>query len=215
VKIGCCLDNLSDGFPEKTITQVYGDFATGKTTMCLQLCSQSFKIGKKSIYFDTEGSFSPERLLQINPEMDLKKILIFEPYSFEDQCEVLEKLEEKGNEEIGCIVVDSMVSLYRLKGGTYDEKRDLNRLLGKQLLNLSKIARNYNIPVVITNQIYEDFDNGITPLGGSVLRYWSKIIIKLEKIPEKIGQRKATLVKHKYKKEGDFCEFLLTDAGII
>ncbi len=215
MKIGCCLDNLSDGFPEKTITQVYGDFATGKTTMCLQLCSQSFKIGKKSIYVDTEGSFSPERLLQINPEMDLKKILIFEPYSFEDQCEVLEKLEEKVDEEIGCIVVDSMVSLYRLKGGTYDEKRDLNRLLGKQLLNLSKIARNYNIPVVITNQIYEDFDNGITPLGGSVLRYWSKIIIKLEKIPEKIGQRKATLVKHKYRKEGDFCEFLLTDAGII
>lgn len=215
MKIGCCLDNLSDGFPEKTITQVYGDFATGKTTLCLQLCSQSFKIGKKSIYVDTEGSFSPERLLQINPEMDLKKILIFEPYSFEDQCEVLEKLEEKVDDEIGCIVVDSMVSLYRLKGGTYDEKRDLNRLLGKQLLNLSKIARNYNIPVVITNQIYEDFDNGITPLGGSVLRYWSKIIIKLEKIPEKIGQRKATLVKHKYKKEGDFCEFLLTDEGII
>ncbi|MCK4248116.1 MAG: AAA family ATPase, partial [Methanomicrobia archaeon] len=117
MKIGCCLDNLSDGFPEKTITQVYGDFATGKTTLCLQLCSQSFKIGKKSIYVDTEGSFSPERLLQINPEMDLKKILIFEPYSFEDQCEVLEKLEEKVNEEIGCIVVDSMVSLYRLKGG--------------------------------------------------------------------------------------------------
>lgn len=215
MKIGCCLDNLSDGFPEKTITQVYGDFATGKTTLCLQLCSQSFKIGKKSIYVDTEGSFSPERLLQINPEMDLKKILVFEPYSFEDQCEVLEKLEETVDDEIGCIIVDSMVSLYRLKGGTYDEKRDLNRLLGKQLLNLSKIARNYNIPVVITNQIYEDFDNGITPLGGSVLRYWSKIIIKLEKIPEKIGQRKATLVKHKYKKEGDFCEFLLTDAGII
>ena len=215
MKIGCCLDNLSDGFPEKTITQVYGDFATGKTTLCLQLCSQSFKIGKKSIYVDTEGSFSPERLLQINPEMDLKKILIFEPYSFEDQCEVLEKLEETVNEEVGFVAVDSMVSLYRLKGGTYDEKRDLNRLLGKQLLNLSKIARNYDIPIVITNQIYEDFDNGITPLGGSVLRYWSKIIIKLEKIPEKIGQRKATLVKHKYKKEGDFCEFLLTDAGII
>jgi len=206
---------LSDGFPEKIVIQVYGDFATGKTTICLQLCSQSFKLGKKSIFIDTEGSFSPERLLQMNPELDLKKILVFEPYSFEEQCEVLEKLEEKVNEEIGFIAVDSMVSLYRLKGGTYDEKRDLNRLLGKQLLSLSKIARKYNIPVVITNQIYEDFDNGITPLGGSVLRYWSKIIIKLEKIPEKIGLRKATLVKHKYKKEGDSCEFLLTDKGII
>jgi len=162
------LDKLSDGFAEKTITQVYGDFATGKTTICLQLCSQSFKLGKKSIYIDTEGSFSPERLLQMNPEMDLKKILVFEPYSFEEQCEVLEKLEEKMNDEIGFIAVDSMVSLYRLKGGTYDEKRDLNRLLGKQLLNLSKIARNYNIPVVITNQIYEDFDNGVTPLGVEV-----------------------------------------------
>jgi len=215
VKIGCCLDKLSDGFAEKTVTQVYGDFATGKTTICLQLCSQSFKLGKKSIYIDTEGSFSPERLLQINPELDFKKILVFEPYSFEEQCEVLEKLEKKMNEEIGFIAVDSMVSLYRLKGGTYDEKRDLNRLLGKQLLNLSKIARNYNIPVVITNQIYEDFDNGVTPLGGSVLRYWSKIIIKLEKVPEKIGHRKATIIKHKYKKEGDSCEFLLTDKGII
>jgi DNA repair protein RadB len=209
------LDELSDGFPPKTITQVYGDFATGKTTLCLQLCARSCEQGKRSLYIDTEGGFSPERILQIHPAADLEKILVLEPYSFESQCEAIETLEEKMDDAVGCIVVDSMVSLYRLKGGTYDEKRELNRLLGKQLLILSKIARSSEIPVVITNQIYEDFENGITPLGGSVLKYWSKIIIKLEKVPEQPGQRKATIIKHKYKKEGISCELTVAERGII
>ncbi|MEA1992856.1 MAG: DNA repair and recombination protein RadB [Euryarchaeota archaeon] len=215
MKIDCCLDKLSDGFPEKTITQVYGDFATGKTTLCLQLCAKISELGKKSIYIDTEGSFSPKRILQIDPNIDLKKILVLELYSFENQCKMMETLEEKIDENIGCIVMDSMVSLYRLKGGDYDERRELNRLLGKQLLVLSKIAREYDIPVVITNQIYEDFDNGITPLGGSVLKYWSKVIIELRKIPKKTGWRKATIIKHRYKKQGNSCDFRIGEKGII
>ncbi len=209
------LDKLSDGFPEKAITQIYGDFATGKTTFCLQLCVQSCNLEKKSIYVDTEGNFSPERLLQIDSEIDLKDILVLELFSFEKQCDTIENLDEKMNDGIGCIVVDSMVSLYRLEGSSYDERRELNRLLGKQMLTLSKIAREHDIPVVITNQIYEDFDNGITPLGGSVLKYWSNIIIELTKIPERTGWRRATIIKHKYKKEGASCEFRISGKGII
>ena len=61
---------------------------------------------------------------------------------------------------------------------------------------LSKIARSFDIAVIVTNQIYNAFDdegnNDIRAVGGMVLQYWSKVIIQLER-GEETNQRIATL----------------------
>ncbi|MDR1721575.1 MAG: DNA repair protein RadB, partial [Methanobrevibacter sp.] len=89
--------------------------------------------------------------------------------------------------------------------------------LGRQMKLLSSVSRKYDVAVLITNQIYSTFDsenNGdIRPIGGDVLKYWSKVIIELEK-SDVIGQRIATLKRHRSMPEGISCNFRITSHGI-
>ena len=70
-----------------------------------------------------------------------------------------------------------------------------NKELAYQLSTLSRIARRKKIPILVTNQVYSDFKTGdISMVGGDLLKYWSKCIIKLEKLD---SSYKATIVKHR------------------
>ena len=94
----------------------------------------------------------------------------------------------------------------------------LNKELGKQMGILSKIARQYDIAVVVTNQIYNAFDeegnNDIKAVGGTILQYWSKVIIQLER-GEELNQRIATLRRHRSIAEGKQAIFSIASIGII
>lgn len=66
------LDSLLDGGVETgSITELFGEFRTGKTQLCHQLCvtcQLPFNQGGgegKALYIDTEGTFRPERCLAI------------------------------------------------------------------------------------------------------------------------------------------------------
>jgi len=82
-------------------------------------------------------------------------------------------------------------------------------------LILSRIARDFSIPLIITNQVYDDVTGGKEkiPIGGDILKYWSKLIVKLERDDQ--NRRKATLVRHPYKKEGESIFYDIGDLGII
>ena len=112
------------------------------------------------------------------------------------------------------IVLDSAVALYRVD----DMKSSkLNKELGKQMGMLSKIARQYDVAVVVTNQIYSSIDeegnNDIKAVGGTILQYWSKVIIQLERGDE-INQRVATLIRHRSIPEGKKAMFTISSNGI-
>ena len=83
---------------------------------------------------------------------------------------------------------------------------------------LSKIARQYDIAVILTNQIYNAFDdegnNDVKAVGGTILQYWSKVILQLER-GEEINQRIATLIRHRSIPEGKKATFSITSQGII
>ena len=94
----------------------------------------------------------------------------------------------------------------------------LNKELGKQMGLLSKIARQYDLAVLVTNQIYsaidEEGNSDIKAVGGTILQYWSKVIIQLERGDE-INQRVATLKRHRSIPEGRQATFSITSSGII
>ena len=94
----------------------------------------------------------------------------------------------------------------------------LNKEMGKQMGILAKIARTYDVCVLLTNQIYSAFDdegnNDIRAVGGTILQYWSKVIIQLEK-GEETNQRIATLRRHRSIAEGKQATFRITSRGII
>lgn len=212
---------LAGGFEKGTITQIFGPPSSGKSNIALALAVNVAKNGKKVIYMDTEGGISVDRIKQIAGEdfsNVANNIIVFEPTSFSEQNDKLRSIDiwlRKNHEDVELIVLDSAVALYRVD----DMKSSkLNKELGKQMGLLSKIARQYDIAVLVTNQIYsaidEDGNSDIKAVGGTILQYWSKVIIQLERGDE-INQRVATLKRHRSIPEGKQATFSITSNGII
>ena len=215
------LDVLLDGgFEKGTVTQVFGSPSSGKSNVTLTLAVNVAKNNRKVVYIDTEGGISIDRIKQISgPHFSnvANNIIVFEPTDFLEQTETLRSIDvwiRKHHEEVDLIVLDSAVALYRV-----DDMKSykLSKELRKQVQLLSNIARKYDIAVVITNQIYNSFDDEgnieVRAVGGDILEYISKVIIKLERGDE-INQRIATLKRHRSIPEGKSVTFFITSEGI-
>lgn len=220
---------LSGGYEKGIITLFYGPAASGKSNFVSLACCNLAKKGKKVFFIDTEGSFSIDRVKQIgkeNYQNILENVIIYKPVNFYEQNKVLLKLlKEYRSKNIGLIIVDSMVMFYRLvladarKKGI-EEVRKVNSFLANQMKILYEIARKGEIPVIITTQVYSDFLNeedfinkkeaNVNPVGGDILKYWSKCIIELQ---NKNGRKKAILKKHRSLPEKDL-NFEICNDGI-
>ena len=216
---------LFGGYEKDIITTIYGPAGSGKTNLCVLASVSQAKKGNKVIFIDTEGGFSVDRFKQISGEEDsLSNLLILKPTNFEEQKKSFDTLLKtiKSNTNVSLIVVDSMTMLYRLE---LSEKKDnnikeLNSELSRQLRTLSEIARNKQIPIIITNQVYysflsdEEFQSGkqkdANMVGGDILRYWSKCLIELQ---NSNSRRKAILRKHRSLPEKEL-EFSIDNKGV-
>jgi len=208
------IDDLLDGGIEyQSLTNVYGPAGSGKTNISILASISCVENGKKAIFIDTEGGFSVERLSQMtkNFEKVSKNIIVIEPKSFEEQDNAIKGL-EKMLDNAGLIVLDSLVNLYRLELSG-DKIQEVNRKLANQLRILSKISREKDIPVLITNQVYSDFEkNNIELVSRDISKYWSKCLIELIKTGK--GKRLAVLRKHRSLPEGREIHFQITESGI-
>lgn len=212
------LDRLLGGGVEKgCITQFYGPPGSGKTNIALNLAVQCARNGKRTIFVDTEGGLSIERVKQISgPDFEevANKIIVFEPSTFSEQDQVLKKIEEmfQSGEKADLLVLDSAVALYRVKEG---DSFSLNQELGKQMGLLLRIARRFNVAVVITNHVYSRFDGDgmVEPVGGTILKYRSKIMVELAR-GDLNGERFAVLKRHRSRPEGLQARFRIVDSGL-
>ena len=211
------LDNLLEGgFESGIISTIYGASGTGKSNIAMLISLNVASQGKKIVFIDTEGGFSTERVSQLHPKdykKILKNIIILNPTTFEEQGKCFKDLEELiTKEKIGLSVVDSIIMLYRLQKGI-DEISKTNKELAKQLFMLTKIARKKEIPVVVTNQVYSEFGtNNVHMVGGDLLKYWSKTIVKLETLES--GTRKGSIFKHRSLPSNKKIYFIIENSGL-
>lgn len=209
-------DLLGGGFEGGCITLIYGEAGSGKTNLCLQLARNVVRAGKKVIYIDTEG-VSMERLEQMcgdDFEVVAKNILFTEPYSFDEQDDLIEKAVRitETSPEVGLIVIDSATMHYRLTQRE-EARRDDLQTLTRQIAKLVRVSRKVGIPVVATSQVYTDIETGrFLPLGGHMLTHSAKTIVELSKTGP--STRVARLVKHRSAEEGRGVKFRLTGAGV-
>jgi DNA repair protein RadB len=204
---------LYGGYEKGIITMIAGSPGSGKTNMAILVSCSQAKKGNKVIFIDTERGFSTERVKQIvgeDYENILKNILLIEPSDFNEQKKFFTTLNSQlKKEQVSLIIVDGMAMLYRLELGDAREEGnkniwEINREVARQMKLLAEISKKQDIPVIITNQVYqgfqseEDWKKGLEKetniVGGDLFQYWSKCIIELKGAG---NRRKAVLLKHR------------------
>ena len=208
-------DLLGGGLERRTITQIYGEPASGKSTLCLLAAVASLRAGNAVVYIDTEG-FSVERFTQVaggHAAEFADRLYLFEPIDFAQQGAMIADTEtllrKKDGAPVDLLVMDSMTALYRTE---LDLGREAVRRLSHHVIKLLGLAKKYDIPVLITNQIYVDVERDrVSGLGGTALEHISKAIVRLEK---RDSVRRAMLRKHRSRPEGISFDFVITEDGI-
>lgn len=194
-----CLDELLGGGIETgSITEIYGEFGSGKTQICHTtaiLVQQGKKEGGlegKAIYVDTENTFRPERIVSISKARNidyinsLENIIVAKVFNSSHQELVIQELGKIiDNNNIKLVLIDSAISHFRAeflgRGTLSDRQQRLNKLMH----TLVRIAELYNIAIIITNQIQSTpdivFGDPYRPTGGNVIAHASTYRIYLKK----------------------------------
>src|SRR5207245_698840 len=179
------LDTLFDGGVEtQAVTEVYGEFGSGKTQFCHTMCVIVQKPKEEGgldggvLYIDTENTFRPERIVSIakakglDPEKVLDRIIVAKAYNSSHQELIMQEagpvIEEN---KIKLIIVDSAVGLFRaeyLGRGTLSIRQQrLNRFMHL----LTRTAETYNIAAIATNQVMSSpdtfFGDPTRTIGGN------------------------------------------------
>jgi DNA repair protein RadA len=221
-------DLLGGGVETKAVTEVYGEFGTGKTQLCHTLCvlvQQEKKLGGlggRAIYIDTENTFRPERIVSIakargfDADKALEGVIVAKAYNSAHQELIIEEtgpVIEENN--IKLVIVDSAVAHYRaefLGRATLSERQ---QRLNKFMHILVRLAETYEVAVVVTNQIQSSpdayFGDAARPTGGNVVAHTSTYRIYLKRSSGK--NRIARMVDSPYHAEREVL-FTLADKGI-
>ncbi len=223
IPTGCApLDRLLGGGVERgAVTQVYGPPAAGKTNVALSTTAEAVVTGEPVVYIDTEG-VSTARLEQIleprataaglDPSTAADRIMFKEPHSFEEQRAAVKETERLA-EEVTLIVLDSATGFYRLQRTEDTENGEALRAVADQLTHLLSLARQQELAVVITNQVYTDPDGDqARPLGGHTLAHWVGTTLRIDRF--RGGKRRATLEKHRSRAVGETEVFRIVADGL-
>lgn len=192
---------LQGGIETGSITELFGEFRTGKTQLCHQLCvtcqlplAQGGGEGK-AMYIDTEGTFRSERLLAIaeryglNGEAVLENVAYARAYNSDHQMTLLQQAAAMMSESrYALLIVDSATALYRTD---YSGRGELNARqihLARFLRQLQRLADEYGVAVVITNQVVAMVDGAAMfsamqnkPIGGNIIAHASTTRLYLRK----------------------------------
>lgn len=192
---------LGGGIESGALTEIFGEYRTGKTQICHTLAVTAqlpFSMGGsegKVIYIDTEGTFRPERIVsianryQLDAKIALDNIIVARVYNSDHQIELLMHVAAVMVESrFALVIVDSATALFRTDYVGRGELASRQNHLGKFLRGLQKLADEFGVAVVYTNQVVAQVDGGSMfvadakkPIGGHIMAHASTIRLSLRK----------------------------------
>ncbi len=224
------LDRLLDGGLEtQTITEFYGEYGSGKSQICHQLCvnvqlpPERGGLNGAALYIDTENTFRTERVVQmsrhmgIDPECAVKNIVYAEAYTSDHQMFLLENADKVIKENnVKLIIIDSLTAHFRSEYIGRETLASRQQKLNKHMHRIIRLARAFNAVAVVTNQVMAKpdvfFGDAVSPIGGHIVGHTSHTRIYLRKTAHG-PVRIARLVSSPYLPEGEEV-FKITENGI-
>jgi len=221
------------GIESQAITELFGEFGSGKTQLChqlavnVQLPEEKGGLNGCAIVIDTENTFRPERVIQmamakkLDPNEVLRNIYVAQAYNSNHQMllvdnakELAEKLKKEGK-QVRLLIVDSLTSHFRAeyvgRGTLADRQQKLNR----HMHDLMKFGELFNAAVVVTNQVMARpdvmFGDPTKPVGGHIVAHTATYRVYLKK--SKGDLRIARLVDSPHLPESEVV-FKITERGI-
>lgn len=216
------------GFETQAITELFGEFGSGKTQLALQLClnvqlpPEKGGLDSQVFFIDTENTFRPDRItqmaegLEMDPAEALQRIHVARAYNSSHQMLLVEKVKELSKEyPARLLIVDSLTSHFRAeyvgRGALADRQQKLNRHM-HDLLRWGDIN---NGAVVVTNQVAAKpdafFGDPTRPIGGHIVGHTATFRLYLRK--SKGNKRIARLIDSPHLPEGE-AVFSVNQTGI-
>jgi len=220
---------IGGGLETQTITEFYGEYGSGKSQVCHQLCvnvqlpPERGGLGGAVLYVDTENTFRTERIvsmskhLGLDPEEIVKNIIYAEAYTSDHQMFLLNNADEiiKQN-NVKLLIVDSLTAHFRSEYIGREMLAPRQQRLNKHMHKLIGLARAFNAVAVVTNQVMAKpdvfFGDAIYPIGGHIVGHTSHTRIYLRRASHG-PVRIARLVSSPYLPDGEEI-FKITEDGI-
>lgn len=224
---------IGGGIETQAITEVYGEFGSGKTQIVhqmainTQLPKEDGGLNGSVIMIDTENTFRPERISQMATALKLdtndvlKNIYVARAYNSNHQILLMDKAMDMAKEikdtdkPARLLIVDSLTAHFRSEyvgRGTLAERQ---QKLNKYMHNLLQFGNLYNAAILVTNQVMSKpdtfFGDPTRPIGGHVVGHTATFRIYIRK--SKGDKRIARLVDSPNLPEGEAI-FRITPEGI-
>ncbi len=224
---------LGGGIETQAITELFGEFGSGKTQIChqlavnVQLPRDQGGLEGSVIVIDTENTFRPERIVQmaeakgLDPKEVLKNIYVAQAYNSNHQMLLVDNAKElaqklmKDGKPVRLLIVDSLTSHFRAEYVGRGTLADRQQKLNKHLHDLMRFGEIFNAAIVVTNQVQAKPDayygDPTRPIGGHVVAHTATFRIYLKKSKGEL--RVARLIDSPHLPEGEVV-FKITERGI-
>jgi DNA repair protein RadA len=219
---------LGGGFESQAITEVYGEFGSGKTQIAhmlavnVQLPMEQGGLEGHTLMIDTENTFRPERIYQIaeaqglDPQEALSKVHVARAFNSHHQMLLMDKAKMLAKEfPVRLLIVDSLTAHFRAeyigRGALADRQQKLNR----HMHDLQRFSDLNNAVVLVTNQVSAKpdafFGDPTRPIGGHIVGHTATFRIYMRK--SKGGKRICRLVDSPSLPDGE-AVITLSEKGI-
>jgi len=196
------------GYPRGRVIEIYGQEASGKTTLALHAVASVQKTGGTAAFIDAEHALDAgwARICGVNTD----ELLISQPDNGEQALEIADTLVRSGAVDlVGSDSVAALVPKAEIEGEMGDSHVGMQaRLMSQALRKLTGTISKTKTTVIFINQLREKigvmFGSPITTTGGKALKFYASMrldVAGIEQIKngtDVIGRRvRVKVVKNK------------------
>jgi len=173
---------LGGGIKEGLITDISGQNSTGKSQLVYQICINVLKNGKEVLFQDTTGEFRPERIMEMLNIRKLDSLLLdkIKVWRITNSVQQLKYLSKINKNNFSLIIIDNVTDLFSFEYSKKEQSFEKHLTFMKYMQNLSSIAINAKIPIIVTNIVRSFNEQELENLEKSISMF-THIKIKLKK----------------------------------